>query len=127
MFIGRVTNWTSVVGTAIPFATVINSNNKISNNNGVISLKRPALWDIDGTITLTGVTGEIIVSVWADGVETGAFAETELTTDVAIQTVPIKDVVRTVIDQYPNVANIELRVDTAGVTTSGTLTVSYID
>ena len=47
MFIGSITNWTSVVGTDIPFITELNSNNKISNTNGLIRLRTNGYWNVD--------------------------------------------------------------------------------
>lgn len=41
-------------------------------------------------------------------------------------TVPIVDAIRTVLAQYPNVANVGLQIDTAGVTVSGTLRVENV-
>ncbi len=126
MFLGRVTNWTSVVGADVPFTTVINTNNKIVNRQGAIDLKRPAVWDIDATLVLTGVADDVIVSVWADGVETGAYAEATVTA-TTFTTVSLIDAVRTVLAQSPDVATISVRVDTAGVTVSGSIRVAYVD
>lgn len=125
MFLGRVTNWVSVVGQNIPFQTVRNTNAKTVNNNGNVLLRASGLWNIDAAITLTGVAGNVIVSVYADGVATGATAEATTTADGFV-TVPITDAVRTVLAQYPNVADIGLRVDTAGVTVSGTLRIENV-
>lgn len=125
MFLGRVTNWTSVVGTAIPFATVKNTNNKITNNNGVLSLNTRGIWDIDASIVLTGVAADVIVSVYADGIETGSYAQATVTATDFV-TVPIVDAVTTALTQYPDAANISLKVDTAGATVSGTLKVEYV-
>lgn len=126
MFLGRVTNWTSVVGQDIPFQTVLNTNNKISNSNGTISLKRAGYWNVDGSLELTGVTGAVIVSVYADGVETGAYAASNLTTASSIRNVGIVDAVRTILTNVPENATISLRVDTAGVNVEGTLRIEYV-
>jgi len=125
MFLGRVTGWTSVVGQYIPFLTEKNTNGKITNSNGLLSLRTGGLWDIDVAITMTGVAGDVTVSVLADGVATGATA-TATTTAAGFVTVPIVDAIRTVIAQYPNVATIGLQLDTAGVTVSGTLRVENV-
>ena len=126
MFLGRINDWTSVVGQDIPFATVINTNNKVLNNNGTILLRKPGYWNVDASLELTGVTGEVIVSVYADGVETGSFAESNLATAASIRNVGIVDAIRTVLVNVPDTANISLRVDTAGVTVSGTIRVEYV-
>lgn len=126
MFLGRVTDWTSVVGTPIPFATVKNTNTKIVNNNGVLSLKRNGIWDVDASLVLTGLADNgVIITVLADGNETGAYAEATTTADGFV-TVPIVDAIQTALASYPNVATLQLLVDTAGVTVSGTLRVQYL-
>lgn len=125
MFLGRVTGWTSVVDQYIPFQTVKNTNSKITNSNGLLSLRTGGLWDIDAALTLSGVAGNVVVSVLADGVATGATV-TATTTVAGFVTVPIVDAIRTVLAQYPNVANVGLQIDTAGVTVSGTLRVENV-
>lgn len=125
MFLGRVTGWTSVVGQYIPFQTVKNTNSKITNSNGLLSLRTGGLWDIDAALTLSGVAGDVVVSVLADGVATGTTV-TATTTAAGFVTVPVVDAIRTVLAQYPNVANIGLQVDTSGVTVSGTLRVENV-
>ena len=125
MFLGRVTGWTSVVGQYIPFQTVKNTNSKITNSNGLLSLRTGGLWDIDAALTLSGVAGTVVVSVLADGVATGTTV-TATTTAAGFVTVPIVDAIRTVLAQYPNVANVGLQIDTAGVTVSGTLRVENV-
>lgn len=127
MFVGSVTNWTSVVGTNIPFVTEINSNNKIVNNNGLIQLRTNGYWNVDASITVSGTTGEIIVSLFADGVEkVTTYAETTLTTDVTEANLSITDGIKTILSQNPNVGTIALRVDTAGVTVNGKIRVEYV-
>lgn len=126
MFLGRVNDWVSVVGTDIPFITEMNTNSKISNDNGLIRLKKAAVWNIDASVVLSGLADSgVIVSVWADGVETGAFAEATVTADGFV-TVPITDAIKTAVSRVNDYARISLRVDTAGVTVSGTLKVSYV-
>ena len=125
MYLGRVTGWTSVVGQYIPFQTVKNTNSKITNSNGLLSLRTGGLWDIDAALTLSGVAGNVVVSVLADGVATGATV-TATTTAAGFVTVPIVDAIRTVLAQYPNVAKVGVQIDTAGVTVSGTLRVENV-
>lgn len=125
MFLGRVTGWTSVVGQYIPFQTAKNTNSKITNSNGLLSLRTGGLWDIDAALTLYGVAGDVVVSVLADGVATGTTV-TATTTAAGFVTVPVVDAIRTVLAQYPNVANVGLQIDTAGVTVSGTLRVENV-
>ena len=127
MFIGSVTNWTSVVGTDIPFITELNSNNKISNTNGLIRLRTNGYWNVDASLTLSGVTGEVIVSLFADGVEkVTTYAETTLTADVLEANVSITDAIKTILDRNPDIATISLRVDTPNVVVNGKLRVEYV-
>lgn len=127
MFVGSVTNWTSVVGTDIPFVTELNTNRKISNNNGAIRLRTNGFWNVDASLTLSGVTGEVIVSLFADGVEKPTtYAETTLTTDVLEANVSIVDGIKTILDQNPDIATVSLRVDTPGVTVNGKIRVEYV-
>lgn len=126
MFTGYVNSWTSVLGTDIPFTTVINSNNKVTNNNGTLSLNKQGYYNVDATLVLSG-TGQVIVSMYADGQEvTSTYAETTLSTDVPIATVSITDAVKCVLATYPNVGTISLRVDTAGVVVNGKIRVEYV-
>lgn len=127
MFVGSVTNWTSVVGTDIPFVTELNTNRKISNNNGAIRLRTNGFWNVDASLTLSGVTGEVIVSLFADGVEKPTtYAETTLTADVLEANVSIVDGIKTILDQNPDIATVSLRVDTPGVTVNGKIRVEYV-
>lgn len=127
MFVGTVSNWTSVVGRDIPFITELNSNNKISNNNGTIRLRTSGYWNVDASLTLSGVADEVIVSLFADGEEkVTTYAETTLTTDVVEANVSITDGIKTILEQNPNVATISLRVDTAGVNVNGKIRVEYV-
>ena len=91
----------------------------------LLSLRTGGLWDIDAALTLSGVAGNVVVSVLADGVATGTTV-TATTTAAGFVTVPIVDAIRTVLAQYPNVANVGLQIDTAGVTVSGTLRVENV-
>lgn len=125
MFLGRVTNWTSVVGQNIPFLTIKNSNNKIANNSGEIQLLRKGWWDLDASLVLTGVADDVIVSVYADGQEDGAYSEASVTA-TGFVTVPLVDAIHTVLTKYPDVATIGIRVDTAGVDVSGQVRIEYV-
>lgn len=127
MFLGNVTNWTSVVGQNIPFTTVLNTNNRTKNDNGLISFKRSGYYNIDCALNLVGA-GEVIVSVIKDGVEDPTtYAETEITTDVADGNVAIVDAIKVVLNRnIDDLATIALRVDTAGITVSGKLRIEYV-
>lgn len=125
MFLGRVTNWTSVVGQNIPFITIKNSNNKIANNSGAIQLLRKGWWDLDASLVLTGVADDVIVSVYADNAEDGTYAEASVTA-AGFTTVSLTDAIHTILTRYPDVATIGIRVDTAGVDVSGQVRIAYV-
>ena len=126
MFVGTITNWTSVINTDIPFATELNTNNKITNTNGTIRLRRGGYWNVDASLTLTGVADAVIVSLYADGQEkVTTYAEATVTAD-GFTTVSITDAIRTVLTQTDSLATIALRIDTAGVTVNGKIRVEYV-
>lgn len=126
MFVGTITNWVSVVGQNIPFVTELNTNTKINNNSGLIGLKRGGYWNVDASMTLTGVDDDVIVSLFADGVEkVTTYAEATVTA-AGFTTVSLTDAIRTVLSQTDDVATIALRVDTAGVTVNGKIRVEYV-
>lgn len=125
MFLGRVINWVSVVGTDIPFVTELNTNLKTGNSNGEVSILERGLWNIDASIEVTGVVGNITVELLADGVVRDSRTTTlDLATD--IQSVSFADAIRVVMANYPNVANISMRVGTAGVTVNGKLRIENV-
>lgn len=126
MFLGNVSGWTSVVGTDIPFETVINSNNKISNNNGLISLRKSGYWNVDAMVSVTGVTGDVEAQLYADGEAVdGAIAIATLASGGSA-TLNISDAVRTVFSAYPDVANISVRLGTASASVDARIRVEYV-
>lgn len=125
MFFGSIKNWTSVTNTAIPFTTVLNTNNKTSNTNGVISMRSSGYYDIDASLTISGVVGTVTATVYADGVATNVTASKTLVSgDTAI--ISIVDAVKVSPAIYPNTATISIVLDTADVTVNGNLRVQYI-
>lgn len=120
MFLGRVTNWTSAVGTDIPFATELNTNAKTRNASGVVSILESGLWNIDASIEVTGIVGNIGIELLADGVVRDIRTTTlDVATD--IQSVSFVDAIRVIYAQFPETADISMRVGTAGVTVNGKL------
>lgn len=126
MFLGRVNNYTSVANQPIPFATVLNTNDKIANNLGVISLRKGGIWNVDASITVTGVVGDIVATLYADGVATNAAQTASLGATTDFATIPLSEAVRTVLASYPDVANISIGLGTAGLTVNGSLRVEYL-
>lgn len=125
MFLGRVTNYTNVVGTDIPFVTELNTNTKTRNTNGSVEILERGLWNIDASIEVTGVTGNIGVQLLADGVVRDTRTTTlDLATD--LQSVSFADAIRVIFAQYPDTASISMRVDTAGVVVNGKLRIENV-
>lgn len=126
MFVGTVTNWVSVVGQNIPFVTELNTNNTIKNNSGLLRLKRAGYWNVDASMTLTGVADDVIVSLFADGEEkVTTYAEATVTA-AGFTTVSLTDAIRTILAEASDFATIALRIDTAGVTVNGKIRVEYV-
>ena len=125
MFLGRVTNWTSVVGTDIPFLTELNTNTKTRNASGVVSILERGLWNIDSSIEVTGVAGDIEIQLLADGVVRDT-RSTSLTDATDFGVVSFADAIRVIFAQYPDTATISMRVDTAGVVVNGKLRIENV-
>lgn len=123
MFLGRVNDYVTVANTAISFVTVINSNARTSNSVGNVSIRRPGYYLVDADLTVTGVAGDIVATIFADGVATQATATASLTAATDFANLSISDAVRVAIAQFPDVATISVVIDTAGVTVDGSLRV----
>lgn len=123
MFLGRINNYVTVANTAIPFVTDINSNAKTSNSVGVVSIRRPGYYLVDTDLTISGVAGDIVATIYADGVATDATATASLGAATDFANLSITDAVRVAIAQFPDVATISVVLDTAGVTVNGSLRV----
>lgn len=125
MFLGRVTNFTNVVGTDIPFLTELNTNTKTRNASGVVSILERGLWNIDSSIEVTGVAGDIEIQLLADGVVRDT-RSTSLTDATDFGVVSFDDAIRVIFAQYPDTATISMRVDTAGVVVNGKLRIENV-
>lgn len=127
MFLGNFSVANSVANENIPINTLISTNRKIVNNKttNTLELRKAGIYNIDGWMTVSGDTGTIDVQVWADGSLRDGIAVTT-TADDQLITVPIVDAVRAVIANYPEVADISLRVGTSGYTLDGVIRVEYL-
>lgn len=123
MFLGRVNDYVTVANTAIPFVTAINSNARTSNSVGNVSIRRPGYYLVDADLTITGVAGDVVATIFADGVATQATATATLTAATDFANLSITDAVRVAIAQFPDVATISVVLDTAGVVVDGSLRV----
>lgn len=126
MFKGTIANGTSVANADIPFVTALNTNDRTSNNNGVISLHKAGYYNVDATLTVAGVSGNIVATLYADGVATDTQVADTLDDTSDIATLSLTDAIRVVQAQYPNVGNISIRLNTAGLSVSGRIIVEYV-
>ena len=97
-------------------------NNTASN---VLEIRKPGIYKVDGYLQLLGVAGDVDINIMHDGV-----VARELTVTVASATavtlVPLVDAFRCITAQYPNVGNISIQTNTAGLTIDGLISVEYI-
>lgn len=127
MFVGTIENYTSVANTNIPIRTELSTNRKVVNDTtaNVLEIRRPGIYKVDGYIQLLGATGDVDINILHDG----ALAR-ELTVTLAsatdVKIVPLVDAFRCINAQYPNVGNISIQTDTAGLTIDGLVSVEYI-
>lgn len=127
MFFGNFSVANSVANENIPINTLISTNRKIVNNTNanVLEIRKAGIYNIDGWMTVSGDTGTVDVQVWADDKLRDSIVVTTTADDQFI-TVPIVDAVRAVIANYPDVANISLRVGTSGYTLDGVIRLEYL-
>lgn len=125
MFLGRVSNWSSVTGTDVPFTTIRNTNCKLSNNNGLITFNKAGNYNLDGALVVSGIAGNVTATVYADGVATSNVVTVSLaeTTDYGV--IPIVDAINVTKAQYPSVGTISIRMS-AGATVNGNLRIEYL-
>lgn len=127
MFLGNFSVANSVANENIPIRTLISTNRKIVNNtnSNVLELRKPGIYNLDGWMTISGDTGTVDVQIWADNSLRDSIAVTT-TADDQFVTVPIVDAIRAAIANYPEVANISLRVDANGYTLDGLVRLEYL-
>lgn len=127
MFLGNFSVANSVANENIPIKTLISTNRKIVNNStsNVLELRKAGIYNIDGWITISGDTGTVDVQIWADNSLRDSIVVTT-TADDQFVTVPIVDAVRAVIANYPEVADISIRVGTSGYTLDGVIRIEYL-
>lgn len=127
MFLGRIADYTTVAGVAVPFASVINSNARTINNAGVVSIRKPGYYIVDADLTVTGVAGDIVATIYVDGVATPVTATASLTAATDFANLSISDAVRVAFSQFPDVATISVVIDTAGVVVDGSFRVFALE
>lgn len=127
MFVGTIENVTSVANTNIPIRTELSTNRKVVNNttSNVLEIRKPGIYKVDGYLQLIGVTGDVDINILHDGVPTRELTVT-LASATDVKIVPLADAFRCYTAQYPNVGNISIQTDTAGLTIDGIVSVEYI-
>lgn len=127
MFVGTIENATSVVGTNIPIRTELSTNRKVVNNtaSNIIEIRKPGIYKVDGYLQLIGVQGDVDINILHDNLPARTLTAT-LASATTVVVVPLDDAFRCISAQYPNVGNISIQLDTAGVTVDGLVSVEYI-
>ena len=126
MFLGTISNWTSVVGSDVPFATKINSNNKITNNGGVLSLNKVGYWNIDVNLVVSGAVGDVTATLYEDGVASPTAFSTITLASGGTGTLNIPDAVRTTFAEFPQFGTISVRFSQPNVIANGQIRVEYV-
>lgn len=127
MFVGTIENVTSVANQNIPIRTELNTNRKVVNNTtaNVLEIRKPGIYKVDGYMQILGVAGDVDINILHDGVLARELTVT-LASATDVKLVPIVDAFRCINAQYPNVGNISIQTDTAGLTIDGLVSVEYI-
>lgn len=127
MFVGTIENVTSVANTNIPIRTELSTNRKVVNDtvSNVLEIRKPGIYKVDGYLQLIGVTGDVDINILHDNVPVRELTVT-LASATDVKIVPLVDAFRCISAQYPNVGNISIQTDTAGVTIDGLVSVEFI-
>lgn len=127
MFVGTIENVTSVANQNIPIRTELSTNRKVVNNttSNVLEIRKPGIYKVDGYLQILGVTGDIDINILHDGDPVRELTVT-LASATAVALIPLDDAFRCISAQYPNVGNISIQTDTAGLTIDGLVSVEYI-
>lgn len=127
MFVGTIENYTSVANTNIPIRTELSTNRKVVNNttSNVLEIRKAGIYKVDGYVQFLGVAGDIDINILHDGVLARELTVTSASA-TAVNIVPLADAFRCITAQYPNVGNISIQTDTAGLTIDGLVSVEYI-
>lgn len=127
MFVGTIENVTSVANQNIPIVTELSTNRKVVNDttSNVLEIRRAGIYKIDGYVQFLGVAGDIDINILHDGQLARELTVTSASA-TAVNIVPLDDAFRCIAAQYPNVGNISIQTDTAGLTIDGLISVEYI-
>lgn len=127
MFVGTIENVTSVANTNIPITTELSTNRKVVNDTAtnVLEIRRAGIYKVDGYLQILGATGDVDINILHDGQPARELTVT-LASATTVVLVPLDDAFRCLNAQYPNVGNISIQTDTAGLTIDGLVSVEYI-
>lgn len=127
MFFGTIEQATTVASANIPITTELATNRKVVNNTttNTLEIRKQGIYNVDGYLSMSGVQGDIDVNIIADG-DLRRTVSVSLPSATAYATVPIVDAIRVVLAEYPQVANIAIRVDTSGLSVFGAIRVEQL-
>ena len=91
----------------------------------MLEIRKPGIYKIDGYLQLIGVAGDVDINILHDGLPARELTVT-LASATDVKLVPLVDAFRCISAQYPNVGNISIQTDTAGLTIDGLVTAEYI-
>jgi len=127
MFVGTIDNVTSVANQNIPIRTELSTNRRVVNDTttNVLEIRKAGIYKLDGYVQILGIAGDVDINIYHDGQLARELTVTLASaTDVVI--VPLDDPFRCINAQYPNVGNVSIQTDTAGLTIDGLVSVEYI-
>lgn len=127
MFLGTIESVTSVVNQNIPIRTELSTNRKVVNNtiDNTIDIRKAGIYKVGGYIQFLGATGDVDINIMHDGQLARELTVTSASA-TAVNIVPLVDAFRCVIAEYPNIGNISIQTDTAGLTIDGLVSVEYL-
>lgn len=133
MFLGEINNYLIPAGeanTAIPIRTIVNTNDNIVNNRGVISFMKSGNYNVDATISVSAAdTQNATVSIFADdGIRKSVIATIPAAPDgedVGAANVALVDAIKIILTRYYSIANIYIGVDQSGVTVNGYIRIEH--
>lgn len=134
MFVGQIDNYlvpTGMANTVIPIRTLVNTNDKLVNKQGIISFLKDGNYNVDATISVSAADSQNVnVSIFTDdGIRKSVLATIPAAPtgeDTGTANVSLVDEIKVVLTKYFNVANIYIAVDQSDVTVNGYVRVEYV-
>ncbi len=134
MFLGEINNYlipTGEANTIIPIRTLMNTNDKILNKQGIISFMKSGKYNIDASISVSAEdTQNATVSIFTDdGVRRSVVATIPVPPnddEPGVANVSLVDAINVVLTKYFTFANIYIGVDQSDVTVNGYIRIEYV-